>query len=98
MIVVAQDPSVVLTTMEGSQLHSHLIGSEVIQELVLLDNYIALQLKLETILTQNVALKAELEDSNNRNLALQRLIVKNNVEVPPVSFISMVRFQLFFVY
>jgi hypothetical protein len=71
MIVVAQDPSMVLTTMEGSQLQSHLIGSEVLQEHVPLENYIALQLKLESILTQNIALQAELEDSNNRNLVFK---------------------------
>lgn len=90
MILVMEEQNVLLTATEECNIQSDLTLPEVIQELVPFENFLDLQLKLQTALAEKEALKVALDDSNQRNLALQRLIVKSNITVPQVPFISMV--------
>lgn len=59
-----------------------------------LQEYIALQRKFDNLLAEHENLKLKWIDSDERNMALQRLIVRTCLEIPRVPFIDLVSLQL----
>lgn len=73
---------------------------EYIQHVVPLFQYEELKHKYDALVEVHDSIKLELKDANVRNMALQRIIVKNAFVAAPVPFVSVVRhsvsFSIFF--